>query len=52
MVTLDEGTLSVGSIDAASFANLDLLAGTFIVTSDNLSVGIPGHSSETIIPQD
>ena len=42
MVTLDEGTLSVGSIDAESFANLDFLAGTLNLTSDSLSVGASG----------
>jgi len=52
MVTLDGGSLFVGSIDAESLARIHFNAGSFIVTSGNLSVGIPCQSSETIFPKD
>ena len=41
-VLLDGGILSVGSIDTANLANLDFVAGTFNLTSDNLTIGAAG----------
>ena len=40
---LDGGTFSVGSIDQASVANLDVDAGVFNLTASDLTVGVTGQ---------
>ena len=46
---LNGGMLSVGSIDAASAANLDFDAGTLNITDSNLVVGVGGTLGNAVI---